>query len=698
MKTFSRIFIPAALAVIGAGSLASCSFLEVDKYFDEQLTIEKVFSNKDYTENWLNNTFSYMNYVVDVSNQFGTVENFADDLCFNGSDYTKFKTVSYDESYRQKTWTYCWQGINKACVFIAHIDGNTAVSEAERADYKAQARFARAYYYWALLRKYGPIPLLPDEGADYSDSYDNLSIPRRSYEECAEYIASEFALAAAGLPLRRDATNAARPTRGAALAYRAKVLLYEASPLANGNDDAYAQRLLDDQGNRLLSQEYDESKWAKAAAAARDVIELGQYDLYTAKRRNSANSDYEPKTVTPFNDGEFYSQNWPDGYADIDPFESYRSLFNGAVKLNDNPEIIFSRGKNGANGWNAAEQEQEAYDLAYFIHEMLPVAAGGSNCISITQKQCDAFYMYDGKDLPGKDSELGRGDGSARPGMLSDSEAANLSYSPQLGTNVEVRKNISRQYANREPRFYASVAYNGSVWYRNSEVYTTPQPLTSKQCWYYRDNVNGKKAGTSSWPLTGIGFKKYVHPQDSNLTSDSKILDKAEPAIRYADILLCYAEALNELDGSYSVPSWDGKQTYTISRSITELERGIHPVRIRAGLPDFADEVYGDKALFREKLKRERQIELLGECQRYYDLRRWKDAEKETIDPIYGCNMNISQAGSNSSEARTLFHTPVEIPSVPAVFVEKSYFWPFAKDELKRNRRLTQNPGWNVND
>ena len=96
-----------------------------------------------------------MNYVVDVSNQFGTVENFADDLCFNGSDYTKFKTVSYDESYRQKTWTYCWQGINKACVFIAHIDGNTAVSEAERADYKAQARFARAYYYWALLRKYG---------------------------------------------------------------------------------------------------------------------------------------------------------------------------------------------------------------------------------------------------------------------------------------------------------------------------------------------------------------------------------------------------------------------------------------------------------------------------------------------------------------------------------------------------------------
>ena len=49
-------------------------------------------------------------------------------------------------------------------------------------------------------------------------------------EECAEYIASELALAAADLPLKRDATNVARPTRGAALGYRAKVLLYAASP------------------------------------------------------------------------------------------------------------------------------------------------------------------------------------------------------------------------------------------------------------------------------------------------------------------------------------------------------------------------------------------------------------------------------------------------------------------------------------
>ena len=99
-------------------------------------------------------------------------------------------------------------------------------------------------------------------------------------------------LAAKDLPLRRDEQAVARPTRGAALAARAKVLLYAASPLANGNNDDVAQELVDDEGRRLLSLEYDEMKWAKAAAAARDVIELGVYDLYTANFRTTGDASF----------------------------------------------------------------------------------------------------------------------------------------------------------------------------------------------------------------------------------------------------------------------------------------------------------------------------------------------------------------------------------------------------------------------
>ena len=56
-----------------------------------------------------------------------------------------------------------YKGIRQASIFIQNIDMNMEFTEAERADLKAQARFVRAYYYWLLLRKYGPVPLLPEE-------------------------------------------------------------------------------------------------------------------------------------------------------------------------------------------------------------------------------------------------------------------------------------------------------------------------------------------------------------------------------------------------------------------------------------------------------------------------------------------------------------------------------------------------------
>ena len=87
-----------------------------------------------------------------------------------------------------------YKGIRQASIFIQNIDMNTKYTEEERADMKAQARFVRAYYYWLLLRKYGPVPLLPDEGLDYTSDYDDLAIQRSSYDECVEYIESALSL------------------------------------------------------------------------------------------------------------------------------------------------------------------------------------------------------------------------------------------------------------------------------------------------------------------------------------------------------------------------------------------------------------------------------------------------------------------------------------------------------------------------
>ena len=289
--------------------------------------------------------------------------------------------------------------------------------------------------------------------------------------------------------------------------------------------------------------------------------------------------------------------------------------------------------------------------------------------------------MLDGADCPGKDKEIGRGDGSERlRGFVTQEDVKSGKYKPlAVGTSL--------QYANREPRFYASVAFNGALW---NFLSSTKQERRNQNIWYYRGLQDGRN-NTVNWQITGIGIKKYVKPSDSQ-DEGGAISPKIPTDMRYADILLSYAEALNELNGSYQIPSWDGTKTHAVSRDIRELEKGIHPIRIRAGLPDYSDEAYGNKEEMRKLLKRERQIEFMCEGHRYYDLRRWLDAPVEESTPIYGCNTLMTK------DQAELFHIPVAVTFLPTNFTEKTYFWPIPKEELKRNHRLVQNPGWDTYD
>ena len=275
---------------LGIGILFSAcnDYLDSDKYFEDRTTIEKVFTSRIRSQQWLAYAYSFLkdeNADVVGKEKETNSFTFADDMYYGDRDvnydskeadelsYNTFMQGEYDENDFNQGWTMCYKGIYQASVFIANIYRNTEMTEKERLDFKGQARFVRAYFYWLLLRRYGPVPIMPDEGVDYTLSYEQIATPRSSYEEVANYISREMVQAAKEIQYtRRDGENIARPTKGACLATRALALAFAASPLANGNTDAYAKQLVDDKGRTLLNTDYQEEKWARAAAACKDVM------------------------------------------------------------------------------------------------------------------------------------------------------------------------------------------------------------------------------------------------------------------------------------------------------------------------------------------------------------------------------------------------------------------------------------------
>lgn len=691
MKKY-KYMIAGVAAVCATAALTSCSdYLDTDKYFKDQQSLEHIFNNKTNTLEWLSLSYSRLQGDnIEIGHSDHNPTNFCDDMTFNegnnGERYRKFKLGEYGDGYSydgyyKNSWPWSYVAIRQASVFIHNAHANEGLTQDEVDVLIGEAHFLRGYFYWLLIRKYGPVPIMPDEGADFSDSYDNLSFPRNTFDECVDFICKDMIEAAKRLPDRRDNLNSARPTKGAALAMRAKVLTYAASPLYNGNTEM--ADFTDKTGRQLISQEYDERKWALAVAAGKDFLDYndqaGVYKIHTVGVRKAAEDTSYPTTITPPVCEPYSSLNFPDGWADIDPFESYRSVFNGELSISENEEIIFTRGQNNRGNNlipSGQEDAQEDRGVRQLVQHQLPNSLGGWNIHGVTQKQCDAYDMADGTpyDRDRVMAEYGPGN------EFTNARNKNLHPYDHLPDN-----GIYMGYANREPRFYASVAYSGTIW---PGANTTEDRYHNQQIFYYRGENDGRVNSNERWVNTGIGVMKYVHPYDINVGNNSFIKDKPDPALRYADILLLYAEAVNNLTSSYEVQSWDGAQTYTVSRDVNEMRRGVKPVRMRAGVPDYKDEVYADRDQFFNAIVHERQVELFAENQRYFDLRRWKIAEEHESEQIYGCNTLMDKR--NALE----FYNPVRVPKLQTSFSRKQYFWPVSWDELRRNKNLTQAPGW----
>lgn len=305
-------------------------------------------------------------------------------------------------------WSSAYKYIRAANIFLANID-NTPITSTQVTYYspriplyKAEVRFLRANQYFELFRRYGAVPLL-NTVLTPTDPIAT-SATRSPVDSVVSFIVSECDSVAAILPSNYASTSAdyGRITKGAALALKARTLLYAASPLFNGNT-LYAG-IKNPDGTNLFPQTYDKNKWLLAANAANAVLSLNQYSL--------SNTD-------PGN-----------------PIDNYAQLF---FNRNYN-EIILPLIMGGNRN----------FEGNYLPNGRDINACDGNGKMSVFQSLVDAYEMNNG--LPITNPQSGYKDTGFWTGPLWD------------GVAWQTMPHISNMYKNRDPRFYATIFFQRDVW------------------------------------------------------------------------------------------------------------------------------------------------------------------------------------------------------------------------------------------
>ncbi|HYH55672.1 MAG TPA: RagB/SusD family nutrient uptake outer membrane protein, partial [Anseongella sp.] len=272
MKTTRRIVFALLL-----GGFCSCNYLDIVP--DNIATIDNAFVSRNMAEKFLFTCYSY----------FPDRDNLQSDPAFFGGDgswyYTTSEALNIARGNQNVVSPYVnyWDGLNQGkplyrgirdCnIFLEKIHDVPDLDDFEKERWIAEVNFLKAYFHFYLLRMYGPIPIV-DENLPISSGTEAVKVERQHVDTCFNYIVDLLDRAAAGLPetIELDATEAGRVTKPVALAMKARILVYAASPLFNGNPD-YAG-FMGYGGKPLFSPQYSAEKWERAADACREAIEL----------------------------------------------------------------------------------------------------------------------------------------------------------------------------------------------------------------------------------------------------------------------------------------------------------------------------------------------------------------------------------------------------------------------------------------
>lgn len=639
MKIINRI-ISIVSACIILFPLVGCSdYLDVSDEIAENLTLDEVFENPGYIRRWHGNLFNciteYSSFGKNQPHGFsGVWVLMGGEATIGGSGFTEMQSGFTAATAPFQRWTDLYKYIRDAEIFLERIEPKGDINdqfqlnEEDVKRMKAEVKFLIAYSYFSLFELYGPIPVV-EELANPEEK--GLDYPRASIDETIDYIDKLLVevIESGDLPetlitdpaaIGNDKYNLneiVRPTITAAKALRAKLWVYAASPVFNGG---YKESLdlMNVDGKKLFAP-YNADKWKTAKKRLEELF--ADTDKHGHKLFTVQNED-----------------------GSINPDESIYQLFQSY-----NDEILWATGK---NYWNDRIMEENTNPRDCYV---------GWGYIGVSQNMVDAFFVKDGLTIDDPNS-LYREDGFT--------EVVN-----PCNENKRVDPNIFNMYANREPRFYAGIGYEGKSWHI--------QPIGRPD--YALGFAKGEGSDNSKGDNPRTGYLSTKFKNRKILFTGNYLKKWARPSIlfRLADFYLYYAEVCNEID-----PNDPNIIVY------------LDKVRERAGIPGYKElaasgkkNIIGNKELQRKMIRRERHVELFAEGQRYFDVRRWMiggEGEDGDQTNFYAMNMNGYKdkpiGANNSYFSRVLLEK--------RAWRRAMYLYPIPQDEIQKSKLLVQNPLW----
>lgn len=649
-KIFNRLSVILAASATLFGAFGCNKYLDVVPD-DGIATIETAFNLRSTAIRYLATCYSYMTNEGDpvsdygmltgdelwdligrtVSNQNGRVPQ----TLFNIARGFQSATSVYGND-----WASMYEGIRCCDIFVENIDKVPDLEEWEKKQWIAEVTFLKAYFHFNLIRKWGPVPIIR-KSLPIDASVEEVRVFRDNIDDCFDYVLELLDQAMPDLPLVPASTDEyGRITKAACAGLKARVATYAASPLFNGNTEEAS--LVDSRNVRLFPEKTDAQKldrWKAAMSACKQALDV-------CKEAN----------IVLFSDENVTLQ-----YRMCDSLKR-DLLLRGAFNQRWNCELVWGNTQTPSSHMTIFQQLCMP-NFTEFQHSL-----GGYQFMGVPLKIAEQFYTRNG--LPMNNDTAWEG---VDPLEQKDGDEPNAYYIKKGYTTV-------RMNFDREPRYYSTLGFDGGTWLGSLTNYND---LKAEDLVFVDCRIGGKlaKTGKETGPVTGF-FPKKLFPLGCLMRAQNSFTGYwfPWPMIRLTDLYLLYAEAINEVEGPAGEHS-------------AELFQYINAIRDRAGIPDVKtswDEFsnrpgyYGTQAGMRDIIHRERLNELCFESQRFWDLRRWKEAPAEYQKGIWG--FNVVASSPEEYYVRTFL--------AEQSFGIRDYFWPIRTADIEVNPNLVQNIGW----